>query len=206
MCGSDRSAVASFEALASSLRLDMANERRTIHWGAVMPALVGLVGVLVGGAITFAVSERQTARQDERQVTERRIAAYSELSTATSTMILDFDKSLEGLLAIPGEDPEWPDLPEVTAEMARVSERLLTDLRTVEAAATKIGVVGTDRASKAAQDVAGSAYGIAGRFENGGSSKSDIDHWTVAPRLNPSLKLYDISQRFQSIVRQETDS
>src|SRR5262245_63461964 len=111
----------------------MANERRTIHWGAVMPALVGLVGVFVGGAITFAVSERQTSRQDERQVTERRIAAYSELSTATSTMILDFDKSLEGLLEIPGEDPEWPDLPEVTAEMARVSERLLTDLRTVEA-------------------------------------------------------------------------
>src|SRR5262245_40275197 len=39
-------------------------------------------------------------------------------------MILDFDKSLQGLLEIPGEDPEWPDLPEVTAEMARVSERL----------------------------------------------------------------------------------
>jgi hypothetical protein len=182
----------------------MANERRKIPSGAFIPALVGLLGVFLGGAITFVVAERQTAHQDERQVTERRIAAYSELSTATSTMILDFDKSLEGLVAIPGLDPSWRELPEVTAEVARVNERLLTDLRTVEAAATKIGVVGTDRASKAARDVSRTAYDIAGRFQFGVTSRVDIDHMSIAPRLNPSLKLSEISQRFQSIVRRET--
>jgi hypothetical protein len=115
-------------------------------------------------------------------------------------------ESLEGLLAIPGQDPSWPELPEVTAEIARTNERLLTDLRTVEAAATKIGVVGSDRASKAVQDVSRTAYGIAGEFQFGVSSRVDVDHMTVAPRLNPSLKLYDIRQRFQSIVRGETDA
>lgn len=136
---------------------------RTSVWMTLAPALIGLVGVVVGGFLVSSNSarlEREKFHRETRQASvEERATAYREFARAFDRLVLDGPEAVRVLLEFGFWVQEGAAVPEASvartragADMDAHRKGLFVRYRELVEAGTVLDFVGSDRAKKLATE------------------------------------------------------
>jgi hypothetical protein len=123
-------------------------------WAAVLlPAIIGLVGSLIGAGLGVWQAERQADLARHQRVVDRDLPVYSEVTDATRRLQADWDANIQLVGPPPGsDDPLSPELLLVGAP-SDVQALLLQDTSALREATARVDLAGSREASHKAGDL-----------------------------------------------------